>query len=165
MGRKKKSIMSELFQAFHGHNVPSGSDKAGHTEGKIQTGCVCSPGIETNTLWLRAESTIGLFQLLGNGNRNFKRNLQREEKCESLWVVKCCDVKHWVRTRRVSLPRSSPCLLDWSKWNQQKLNTLLRAEESDCSSDWRSAAFQSCTTKSNQQKQTRWNNNAPQNLR
>lgn len=37
-GEKKKSIMSELFQAFHSHNVATRSDKGGHMEEEIQTG-------------------------------------------------------------------------------------------------------------------------------
>lgn len=36
--RKKKSITSELFPAFHSHNVATRSDKGGHMEKKSQTG-------------------------------------------------------------------------------------------------------------------------------
>lgn len=35
----KKSIMSELFQAFHSRNVATRSDKGGHMEAESQTGC------------------------------------------------------------------------------------------------------------------------------
>lgn len=46
MGKEEKSIKSELLQAFHSHNVATGSDKGGQMEEEtglhsvVQTDCL-----------------------------------------------------------------------------------------------------------------------------